>query len=85
MASIQSRSNIFFIEKDNWHKASLYALANVCDTHLAADPTFLKALLVRSSSLMRVGDLRQALIDIDKHLEIDESSVEAKFIKGCIL
>lgn len=60
------------------------SLIEMCSRKLEQDPTHKKALLLRASSLIKKGDLKLALIDGLKLIELDKANSASFYLLGCI-
>lgn len=60
------------------------SLIDMCSKKLEQDPQHKKALLLRASSLIKKGDLKKALVDGLKLIEIDKKNSASFYLLGCI-
>ena len=58
-------------------------LIQVCSKKLEEEPTHSKALFIRSSSLLKKGELKEALQDCESLLRLDQNNAGAYYIRGC--
>ena len=88
-ASEPKRSNPFNLSSEKSLKsgkmlANIESLVALCSEKLGRNASHSKALYVRASCFMRLGELELALKDCNRHMEIELDSVEGLYLRGSI-
>jgi tetratricopeptide (TPR) repeat protein len=65
------------------HNADIESLITICSNKLKSDPQHPKALFLRASSLLKKGQLLEAISDCEALLAADPRHVGAYYIRGC--